>query len=66
MVGTILTTAVVKQMLEKGWERAYNEPVPNNPVQANTSWGKAIVWTLATSAVVGMSNLLLRKYISEK
>lgn len=66
MGGTILTTFVVKQILEKGWERAYKEPAPNNPAHSDTSWGKAIVWTLATSALIGMSDLVVRKNISEK
>ena len=56
-LGSFLT----RQSLNQAWRLAYKEDPPQDPSAWDVEWKDAVVWTLATSVVVGMGRLLARR-----
>lgn len=61
----LLAGALVKKALEAGWKTAKHEDPPKNPAANDVSWKDAIIWTLATGVVVGLTKLLVKKGTAE-
>ena len=47
----------VRQGLNRAWKLARDEDPPENPASWKVDWREAIVWTLATSVVIGLGRL---------
>ena len=47
--------------LKRGWHAATGDDPPLNPSSSETAWTEALVWTLATSVVAGVSRLAARR-----
>lgn len=43
------------------WVRRTGAEPPANPADPATDWGEAIVWTVATGALVGLARLFARR-----
>ena len=52
---------LTRNALRKGWNTATGEDPPLNPESAKTTWGEAVVWTVAVSVVAGLSQLVARR-----
>lgn len=63
---TLLSGLAIKQLIKYGWEKTQDEPAPVNPASNDTTWGKAVAWTLTAAAVAGLSRLIIRKGLTEK
>lgn len=48
-------------VLKRGWNATTGEDPPLNPASRETAWTEAIVWTVATSVVAGLSRLAARR-----
>ncbi len=54
----ILTGIVVRKVLVAVWRRATRHEPPTNPAAADTGWGEAVVWALASGAAIGVGRLV--------
>ncbi len=63
---TIAGGIILKAILEVAWEKLHDEPAPKNPAAPSTTWGKAILWTLSTASLAGLTRLAIRKSLTEK
>lgn len=68
LIWTLVTTgaaviggAAARSLLKVGWKAATNEDPPNNPAQAGTSWGQALLWAALTGTAVGIARVLARR-----
>lgn len=50
-----------QSLLKRSWNAATGEDPPLNPASSRTVWTEAIVWTLASSVVAGLSRLTARR-----
>ena len=63
---TLLGGLLIKQMFKESWKRTQNQSVPNNPASKQTSWTKAVVWTISTASLVGLARLAIRKGLTHQ
>ncbi len=57
----ILAGLTVRNAMKKGWTAAKKSPPPTNPDITGNGWPKALAWTAATGAFVGMSKLVAKQ-----
>lgn len=57
----MLGGVVVRQALHQAWRLAKHEDPPLDPSSREVPWREAIVWTVATGAVVGLGRLIARR-----
>jgi hypothetical protein len=61
VLGTLVaigTGIVVRKILVAIWRRATDHEPPTNPAAADTTWGEAVVWALASGAAIGVGRLI--------
>lgn len=61
VIGTglaILTGLVVRKLLIAVWKRATDHEPPTNPAAADTTWGEALVWAVASGTAIGVGRLI--------
>ena len=64
--GTImLSSYLMKQGLEAGYKRISGRDAPKNPKRQDASWQEALLWAVATGAVLGLAKTLLRTQVRE-
>jgi hypothetical protein len=51
----------VKFGLDRAWRVAMDDDPPDDPGSPDIPWREAILWTVATGVVVGLSHLLIRR-----
>jgi hypothetical protein len=61
----VLTGIAAKKVLTTAWTKGTGHPPPANPESPDTSWGEALVWALATGAVVGVARMLASRKAAE-
>jgi hypothetical protein len=52
---------VVRQGLNQAWKLALHDDPPLDPTSREVSWRDAILWTVASGAVVGLGRLVARR-----
>ena len=57
----ILATAVASRVTKKVWVTATGSPPPDNPEDPDVAWKEAVVWALASGAVIGLTRLLVER-----
>jgi len=60
-LAAMAASTLTRSALKKGWNSATGGDPPLNPASAETAWTEALVWTVATSVVAGVSRLLARR-----
>lgn len=55
---------VVRGGLEQAWKAATGEHPPKNPAARDVSWRDAIVWTVATGALIGLGRLVAERAVT--
>jgi hypothetical protein len=60
----LLSGFLVRLAIEKGYEALSNKEAPKNPGHHGVSWGKSILWTLATSAIISVVTMAVRPYVA--
>jgi hypothetical protein len=63
---TLVGGLVIRKLLQGAWEQVQDEPIPNNPDSRQTSWTKAVVWTISTASLAGLARLAIRKGLTHK
>lgn len=58
---TVVVGAAVKSLLNTSWKTVAKKSPPLNPAAADTSWKEAILWTIVSSAAIGVAQLLARR-----
>lgn len=53
--------AAVRQGLHQAWKLAKHEDPPLDPTARDVPWRDAIIWTVATGALVGLGRLIARR-----
>ncbi|NCA85865.1 MAG: DUF4235 domain-containing protein [Clostridia bacterium] len=59
----MLSGFLVRQAIESGYEAISRKKVPKNANSTGVSWGKALLWTLATGAVISIVKTAVRPYV---
>lgn len=62
---TMLGAFVARKLIEKVWEKVTHEPPPSDPADRNISWKEALVWAVATGVLVGVTNVLISRTVTE-
>lgn len=57
----ILGGAAVRQGLQQAWKLTMDEDPPRDPAASDVPWRQAIIWTVATGALVGLGSLIARR-----
>ncbi|HEX2168543.1 MAG TPA: DUF4235 domain-containing protein [Longimicrobiales bacterium] len=57
----MLGGAAVRQGLQQAWKLAKHEDPPLDPSASDVPWREAIIWTVATGALVGLGRLIARR-----
>lgn len=57
----MLGGAAVRQGLQQAWKLAMHEDPPLDPSDRSVPWRQAILWTVATGALVGLGRLVARR-----
>ncbi len=58
MSSAILTGIAAKKIMTAAWTKGTGNAPPANPESPDTSWGEALVWALASGALVGVARML--------
>jgi hypothetical protein len=58
---TALTGRVVSSSLDRAWRVTMDGEPPADPSQRSVAWREAVLWTVATSVVIGLGRLLARR-----
>lgn len=53
--------SAVRKGLNQAWRAATDEEPPEDPGSPDVPWRHAILWTVATGVVIGLSQLLIRR-----
>jgi hypothetical protein len=57
----MLGGAAVRQGLQQAWKLTMHEDPPRDPSSSDVPWRQAIIWTVATGALVGLGRLIARR-----
>jgi hypothetical protein len=58
---TVVVGTAVKSLLNTSWKTVAKRNPPLNPASADTSWKEALLWTIVSSAAIGVAQLLARR-----
>jgi len=58
MGSAVLTGIAAKKIITAAWTKGTGHPPPANPESPDTSWSEALVWALASGALVGVARML--------
>lgn len=61
MLGTgsaVVAGMAAKNVLGKAWRSGTGKEPPRNPEAAETSWGEAAAWAMASGALIGLARML--------
>jgi len=53
--------AAARWALKESWRRTAGEGPPENPAAPQVTWGKALAWAAASTAVVAMTRVAARR-----
>lgn len=57
----LLGGMAVRQVLNQTWKLAMHDDPPIDPTSREVAWREAILWTVASGAVVGLGRLVARR-----
>lgn len=57
VVATLGAARVATRALEKGWAKTKGGEPPRNPADPQTSWSEAVMWAVASGAVLGLAKM---------
>ena len=61
VLAVIVESALGRKLLEDGWEATTGKKPPLNPGKEGATWPEALIWGVATGAVVGVIRALSRR-----
>ena len=54
----IVAGVAARKVMTSAWERGTGNPPPANPESPDTSWREAVLWAVASGALVGVARML--------
>jgi len=57
----IFATAVASRLTKKVWVTVTKSPPPDNPEDPDVKWQEAVVWALASGAIIGLTRLIVER-----
>ncbi|QDT04701.1 hypothetical protein K227x_30950 [Rubripirellula lacrimiformis] len=61
----IAATFVARNALQAGWRATLNREPPKNPASREVDWNDALLWGLASGALVGIVRIAARRASSD-
>jgi hypothetical protein len=61
MGAAALAGIATRKALDAGWHLVQDEDPPEDPASRGVGWGQAVLWTVATSAAIGVAQLVARR-----
>ena len=65
-IGAFAASYVLKQLLEQGYEKVYEEEPPNAIKDEEPNWGKIIGWTIVSGVTAAALKLMIKRYGGKK
>ena len=62
---TMLSAFLTRKLIEKVWVKVTHEEPPSDPADKEITWKEALVWTIATGVLVGATNVLVSRSVTE-
>lgn len=62
---TMLSAFLTRKLIEKVWVKVTKEAPPSDPADREITWKEALVWTVATGVLVGITNVLVSRGVTE-
>lgn len=63
-VAAMASAWLTRSGLKYAWNATTGEDPPLNPASPSTAWTEALTWTLAASAVAGLTRLVARRSVA--
>lgn len=54
----VLAGVAAKNVLSMAWQSGTGKEPPRNPEAAETSWGEAAAWAMASGALIGLARMM--------
>ena len=65
-LGTAAATAMLaRQGMKAGWHVLREDEPPENPISRDTSWGDALLWTVAMALGAGVTRLVVERLAAQ-
>ncbi len=61
---TVLAALAARKVLEKTWQATTKQTPPKNPDDFGVTWKDAIIWTVSTGVILGLTKLVVRRNAS--
>lgn len=62
---TMLSAYLTRKLIEKVWVKVTNEEPPTDPADREITWKEAVAWTVATGILVGVTNVLVSRGVTQ-
>ena len=61
LAAAMLGGVLARQALKAGWQVAFKREPPINPASREVDWGEALLWGVASGALVGTLRIMARR-----
>ncbi len=62
---TMLSAFLTRKLIEKVWVKVTDDEPPSDPADKEISWKDALAWTVATGVLVGVTNVLVSRSVTQ-
>jgi hypothetical protein len=62
---TMLSAFLARKLIEKVWVKVAKADPPTDPSDKEISWKEALAWTVATGILVGVTNVLVSRGVTQ-
>ncbi|WP_176955979.1 DUF4235 domain-containing protein [Catalinimonas alkaloidigena] len=63
--GTVaLTSVVVHKLLDEAYAVIQKDHPPKNPDSPDTDWKEAVIWTISSAVLAGVTSVLMRRELA--
>ena len=60
-----LTAMLARQAMQGGWRALRTDEPPDNPISRDTTWGDALLWTVAMAIGAGVTRLVVERLAAQ-
>lgn len=60
-IAAIAAGVAARKAVRALWTKKFHEEPPQNPASRDTAWQEALLWSVATGAVIGVTRMLARR-----
>jgi hypothetical protein len=62
---TMLSAFLTRKLIEKVWVKVAKSEPPTDPSDDEITWKDALIWTVATGVLVGVTNVLVSRGVTQ-